>query len=48
MNEMVERLMLLGYPEDDAEMIIARLIDKHGYIAALEYVNEKERELYVY
>lgn len=46
MNEMVERLILLGYPEEDAEMIIARLIDRHGYLAAIEYVDQKERELY--
>lgn len=48
MEEYVERLMLFGYSEEDSEMIVESVYDSEGYRGVEAYLQEKERELYVY
>ena len=48
MEEYVERLMLFGYSEEESEMIVESVYDSEGYRGVEAYLQEKERELYVY
>lgn len=47
MEDLVERLIVFGYSEKDAETLIDMFAANGGYAAAREFVEEKERELYV-
>lgn len=45
MEELVEKLVVFGYAEKDAEQIIDLFMANGGYGAARDFVLEKEREL---
>ena len=47
MEDLVERLVIFGYSETDAQTLIDLFASNGGYKAALDFVREKERELYV-
>lgn len=47
MDDLIERLMLFGYSDEDAEMIAENLLNSEGYNGAWQYIRQKESELYV-
>lgn len=47
MQDLVDRLILFGFPEECAEEIIENIIDIAGERGAEEYVRDVERDLYV-
>lgn len=47
MDELIEKLILYGYPEECAEELVTMLTDFDGLSSAEAYVNGVERSLYV-
>jgi len=47
MMDLIERLLLCGFPEECAEEIVTQIEDDEGYFGAEQYVADVERNLYV-
>lgn len=47
MQELIEKLILLGFPEECAEEVINNISDIAGERGAEDYVRGVERDLYV-
>lgn len=47
MDELIEKLILYGYPEDCAEELVTMLTDFDGLSSAEAYVSGVERSIYV-
>jgi len=46
MMDLIERLILCGFPEECAEEIVTQIEDDEGYIGAEQYVADVERNLF--
>ena len=46
MQDLIDKLILYGYPEECAEEIVCDLVDMVGEFGASEYVRGIERDLY--